>query len=269
MLGAIIGDIVGSIYEFNNIKTKEFEFFDKECFYTDDSVMSIAVGEALLNITLDSYEDEIRESLITSMKKWGRRYPYAGYGSKFSGWLTFNDTMPYNSYGNGSAMRVSAAGWLYDDIFTTRYMARLTAAVTHNHVEGIRGAEATAAAIFMARTGSSKDEIKAYIEKEFSYNLNFTCDEIRPTYCFNETCQNTVPQAIVSFLDGEDFEDVIRKPVSASEEIPIHFAQLPAPLQRPFMVFLKIWPKQQSHTWKKICLMQWKHFITTCSRRRR
>jgi len=214
MLGAIIGDIVGSIYEFDNIKTKEFEFFHEDCDFTDDSVMSIAVAEALLSAAPDDYENEIREKLVSSMKKWGRLYTHAGYGSKFSGWLTFNDTMPYNSYGNGSAMRVSAAGWLYDDIFTTRYMARLTAAVTHNHVEGIRGAEAIAAAIFMARYGASKEEIKAYIEKEFGYNLNFTCDEIRPTYYFNETCMNTVPQAIVAFLDGEDFEDVIRTGVS-------------------------------------------------------
>ena len=172
MLGAIIGDIVGSIYEFDNIKTKDFELFDRECFFTDDTVMSVAVAEALL------------------------------------------DTQPYNSYGNGSAMRVSAAGWLYDDMFTTRYMAKLTSAVTHNHPEGIKGAEATAAAIFLARNGASKQEIREYVEKEFSYNLNFTCDEIRSTYYFNETCMDTVPQAIVAFLDGESFEDVIRTGVS-------------------------------------------------------
>ena len=169
MLGAIIGDIVGSIYEFDNIKTKDFELFDRECFFTDDTVMSIAVAEALL------------------------------------------DTQPYNSYGNGSAMRASAAGWLYYDMFTTRYMARLTSAVTHNHPEGIKGAEATAAAIFLARNGAPKQEIREYVEKEFSYNLNFTCDEIRSTYYFNETCMDTVPQAIVAFLDGESFEDVIRE----------------------------------------------------------
>jgi len=214
MIGTIIGDIVGSIYEFDNIKTKDFEFFDKECFFTDDSVMSVAVAEALMNTAEHDYEDEIRDKLVNSMKKWGRKYPYAGYGSKFSGWLQFTDTEPYNSYGNGSAMRVSAAGWLYDDMFMTRYMARMTAAVTHNHPEGIKGAEATAAAIFMARTGASKEEIKAYIEREFSYDLNFTCDEIRPTYRFNETCQQTVPQAIAAFLEGEDFEDVIRTGVS-------------------------------------------------------
>jgi len=214
MLGAIIGDIVGSIYEFDNIKTKEFELFDRENFFTDDTVMTVAVAEALLSANPDDYENEIREKLVSSMKKWGRAYPFAGYGSKFSGWLQFTDREPYNSYGNGSAMRVSAAGWLYEDLFTTRYMAALTAAVTHNHVEGIKGAEATAAAIFLARKDATKEEIREYIEKEFSYDLDFTCDEIRPTYGFNETCQQTVPQAIVAFLEGKDFEDVIRTGVS-------------------------------------------------------
>ena len=214
MLGAIIGDIVGSIYEFDNIKTKDFELFDRECFFTDDTVMSIAVAEALLDTQPGDKEDEIRNKLVVSMKKWGREYPHAGYGGHFAGWLRTDDTQPYNSYGNGSAMRASAAGWLYYDMFTTRYMARLTSAVTHNHPEGIKGAEATAAAIFLARNGAPKQEIREYVEKEFSYNLDFTCDEIRPTYYFNETCMDTVPQAIVAFLDGESFEDVIRTGVS-------------------------------------------------------
>ena len=214
MLGAIIGDIVGSIYEFDNIKTKDFELFDGECFFTDDTVMSVAVAEALLDTQPCDKENVIKNKLAAAMKKWGREYPYAGYGGHFAGWLRTDDTQPYNSYGNGSAMRVSAAGWLYDDMFTTRYMARLTSAVTHNHPEGIKGAEATAAAIFLARNGASKQDIREYIEKEFSYDLNFTCDEIRSTYYFNETCMNTVPQAIVAFLDGESFEDVIRTGVS-------------------------------------------------------
>ena len=214
MLGAIIGVIVGSIYEFDNIKTKDFELFDRECFFTDDTVMSIAVAEVLLDTQPDDRENAIKNKLTASMKKLGREYPYAGYGGHFAGWLRTDDTQPYNSYGNGSAMRVSAAGWLYDDMFTTRYMARLTSAVTHNHPEGIKGAEATAAAIFLARNGASKQDIREYIEKEFSYDLNFTCDEIRSTYYFNETCMNTVPQAIVAFLDGESFEDVIRTGVS-------------------------------------------------------
>ncbi|MGN0734787.1 MAG: ADP-ribosylglycohydrolase family protein [Anaerovoracaceae bacterium] len=214
MLGAIIGDIVGSIYEFDNIKTKDFELFDKGCFFTDDTVMSVAVAEALLDTKPVDKENVIKNKLAASMKKWGREYPYAGYGGRFAGWLASDNTAPYNSYGNGSAMRVAAAGWLYDDMFTTRYMARLTSDVTHNHIEGIKGAEAAAAAIFLARNGASKQEIREYIEKEFGYDLNFTCDEIRPTYYFNETCMDTVPQAIVAFLDGESFEDVIRTGVS-------------------------------------------------------
>lgn len=214
MKGAIIGDIVGSIYEFSNIKTKEFELFSRDCSFTDDSVMTAAVAQALMDTEAGAYENEIRENLVNSLKYWGRRYPDAGYGGRFSGWLTFDDRQPYNSFGNGSAMRVAAAAWLYDDLFTTRYMAHLTAAVTHNHIEGIRGAEAVASAIFLARTGSGKNSIKEYIEREFSYDLTFTCDEIRTDYTFNETCMNTVPQAIVSFLEGKDFEDVIRTGVS-------------------------------------------------------
>ena len=155
MLGAIIGDIVGSIYEFDNIKTKDFELFDRECFFTDDTVMSVAVAEALLDTQPCDKENVIKNKLAAAMKKWGREYPHAGYGGHFAGWLRTDDTQPYNSYGNGSAMRVSAAGWLYDDMFTTRYMARLSSAVTHNHPEGIKGAEATAAAIFLARNGVS------------------------------------------------------------------------------------------------------------------
>ena len=163
MLGAITGDIVGSIYEFDNIKNKDFEFFDRECFFTDDTVMSVAVGEALLDMRPTDKEDEIEAKLVTSMKKWGREYPYAGYGGSFCSWLRSDNTSPYNSYGNGSAMRVASAGWLYEDMFTTRYMARLTSEVTHNHIEGIKGAEATAAAIFLARNGASKQEIREYI----------------------------------------------------------------------------------------------------------
>ena len=214
MLGAIIGDIVGSIYEFDNIKTKDFELFDKECFFTDDTVITVAVAEALMKSNISENEHIIRERLVASMKKWGRKYPDAGYGGHFLYWLLEGDTKPYNSYGNGSAMRVSAAGWLYDDMFTTRYMARLTSAVTHNHSEGIKGAEATASAIFMARKGASKQKIREYIQDEFNYDLSFTCDEIRPVYSFNETCMDTVPQAIVAFLDGKSFEDVIRTGVS-------------------------------------------------------
>ena len=158
--------------------------------------------------------DWIRRRLITSMQHYGRLYPHAGYGGMFCHWLKAKDPQPYGSYGNGSAMRVSAVAWLYDDLDTVRSMARLSAEVTHNHPEGIKGAEATASAIFLAHTGHSKAEIKAYIEGQFGYDLGRTCDEIRPTYHHVESCQETVPEAITAFLESESFEDVIRTAVS-------------------------------------------------------
>ena len=148
------------------------------------------------------------------MQDWGKRYPYAGYGGRFRYWLGERNPKPYGSYGNGSAMRVSAAGWLYDSMERTREVARATANVTHNHPEGIKGAEATVSAIYMARKGSSKEEIKEYIEREFHYNLDRTLDEIRPGYHMDETCQRTVPEAIIAFLESKDFEDAVRNAVS-------------------------------------------------------
>ena len=162
----------------------------------------------------DKESEEIRTEVVRSMKKWGQKYPDAGYGRKFYWWLKANDPQPYGSWGNGSAMRVSSAGWLFDTIEETRKAARLTAEVTHNHPEGIKGAEATAAAIFLARTGSTKEGIREYIVREFGYDLSRTCDEIRPGYHHVESCQETVPEAITAFLEGNDFEDVIRTAVS-------------------------------------------------------
>ena len=214
MYGALLGDMIGAPYEFDRgNKTKEFPLFCKHSQFTDDSVMTIAVAEALLN---SRFQDDvgIRIALIKSMRKWGRKYPHAGYGIKFSRWLRAKDPEPYDSYGNGSAMRVSAAGWLFDTLEQTRHMAQLTSEVTHNHPEGIKGAEATASAIFLARTGHSKAEIKSYIVNEFGYDLSRTCDEIRPEYRHVESCQKTVPEAITAFLEGTDFEDVIRTAVS-------------------------------------------------------
>ncbi|MBP5433010.1 MAG: O-acetyl-ADP-ribose deacetylase [Ruminococcus sp.] len=214
MIGAILGDMIGAPYEFDRgNKTKEFPLFSKESEFTDDSVMTIAVAEALIN-TFGQSDDEIKTAVIDSMQKWGKRYPNAGYGGMFGRWLFAKEPKPYGSFGNGSAMRVTSVGWLYDDIETTRKMAALTAEVTHNHPEGIKGAEATASAIFLARTGHSKDEIHQYIVKEFGYDLSHTCDEIRPTYHHVESCQETVPEAITAFLEGTDFEDVIRTAVS-------------------------------------------------------
>ena len=213
MFGAVLGDIIGSPYEFDmGDKTKDFPLFSTESHFTDDTVMTIAVAEALINAPDD--EEVIRRRLIDAMQKYGKRYPHAGYGGMFRRWLRDDDPQPYNSWGNGSAMRVSSVAWLYNDIENVRRIARLSAEVTHNHPEGIKGAEATASAIFLGRTGHSKAEIKAYIENEFHYDLSRTCDEIRPSYYHVESCQETVPEAITAFLEGKSFEDVIRTAVS-------------------------------------------------------
>ena len=215
MYGAILGDIIGSPFEFDRgDKTKDFKLFSRRSHFTDDSVMTLAVCEALLKVGQDATVKEIEDAVITSMQSWGRRYLHEGYGGYFRHWLTARHPEPYNSFGNGSAMRVSAAGWLYDSLEKTRVVAKATANVTHNHPEGIKGAEATASAIFMARNGSSKEEIKKYIENEFHYDLNRTLDEIRPSFHMDETCQKTVPEAIIAFLEARDFEDAIRNAVS-------------------------------------------------------
>ena len=215
MYGAILGDIIGSPFEFDmGNKSKEFPLFSKSSTFTDDSVMTIAVGNAFLDAQPNADIEWIRRRLISSMKQYGRKFPRAGYGGMFRRWLKCDDPQPYGSFGNGSAMRVSSAAWLYKDLETVRSMARLSAEVSHNHPEGIKGAEATASAIFLARTGSTKEEIKAYIVDNFGYDLSRTCDEIRPGYHHVETCQETVPEAITAFLEGESFEDVIRTAVS-------------------------------------------------------
>lgn len=215
MYGTILGDIIGCPFEFDRgDKTKDFKLFSRRSHFTDDSVMTLAVCEALLKVGQDATVKEIEDAVITSMQSWGRRYPHEGYGGYFRCWLTARHPEPYNSFGNGSAMRVSAAGWLYDSLEKTRVVAKATANVTHNHPEGIKGAESTASAIFMARNGSSKEEIKKYIENEFHYDLNRTLDEIRPSFHMHETCQKTVPEAIIAFLEAKDFEDTIRNAVS-------------------------------------------------------
>jgi len=215
MYGAILGDIIGSPYEFDRSdKTKDFPLFSGRSEFTDDTVMTIAVTDAFLSVQPEMEDDVIRQQVAMKMQKFGRLYPHAGYGGRFRRWLRDQHPEPYNSWGNGSAMRVSSVGWLYDDLKQVRRMARLSAEVTHNHPEGIKGAEATASAIFLARTGSTKAEIKAYIEDNFHYDLSRTCDEIRPGYYHVESCQETVPEAITSFLEGESFEDVIRTAVS-------------------------------------------------------
>ena len=215
MYGAILGDIIGSPYEFDRgNKSKDFPLFSRNSKITDDSVMTLAVADAFLSLLPETTDEDIRCQLIQSMQTYGRKYPYAGYGGMFRRWLKDPNPQPYGSYGNGSAMRVSSAGWLFDNLETVRHMARLSAEVTHNHPEGIKGAEATASAIFLARTGSTKAEIKTYIEANFHYVLSRTCDEIRPDYRHEESCQKTVPEAITAFLEGDSFEDVIRTAVS-------------------------------------------------------
>lgn len=215
MYGAILGDIIGSPYEFDGgNKKKDFPLFISHSHFTDDTVMTIAVCDGILKAGFDADEQTMKKAIISSMQLWGHRYPHAGYGGKFYKWLATEDTKPYGSYGNGSAMRVSSAGWLFETLERTREVARWTAEVTHNHPEGVKGAESVAAATWLARNGKSKEEIKEYIVCEFGYDLSRTCDQIRPEYYHLESCQKTVPEAITAFLEGTSFEDVIRNAVS-------------------------------------------------------
>lgn len=212
MLGAIIGDIVGSLYEFESDKTKDFMLFAPGCAPTDDSLMTMAVGVACVSSDTEN-ESEFKSTLCSLMREIGRRYPDAGYGANFYDWL-MSDTMgAYGSYGNGSAMRVSPVAYAADTLSEVETLARWSAEVTHDHSEGIKGAQAVAAATFLAREGKSKEEIRSYIEEAY-YDLDFTLDEIRPSYSFDVTCQGSVPQAIMCFLESEDFEDAIRNAVS-------------------------------------------------------
>jgi ADP-ribosylglycohydrolase len=204
MLGAIVGDIVGSIYEFNNHRFKDFPLFGEDCKFTDDTVLTVAVADCLMNN--GNYTEYI--------KNYARKYTGRGYGGRFRQWVSSDSMEPYNSWGNGSAMRVSAVGFAYNDLTTIMLESQRSAEVTHNHPQGIRGAQATAVAIFMARQGQSKEEIRETIAQSFGYNLNRTVDEIRPIYVFDESCQGTVPEAIIAFLESTDFEDAIRNAVS-------------------------------------------------------
>jgi type I restriction enzyme M protein len=211
MLGAIIGDIVGSIYEFNNIKTKDFEFLHKECFFTDDTVMTVAITKALseTNIRFTNLE----EKTIYYMQQFGRKYPFCSYGGNFEHWIYSNNPEPYNSWGNGAAMRVSACGFFAETLDMAIMLAQKVTRVTHNHPEGIKGAEATAVAIYLAQNGKSKEEIKEYINDNY-YKIDFTLDKIRDKYKFDESCQGTVPYALEAFFESTDFEDAIRNAIS-------------------------------------------------------
>lgn len=216
MHGAIYGDIIGSRFEFDRGgKTKDFELFTLEDEFTDDTAMTIAVGAGLMKVDRNASEEEIKASIIEEMQDWGHRYPDAGYGGRFYGWLFGGrNPKPYGSYGNGSAMRVSAAGWLYDSLERTREVARYTAEVTHNHPEGVKGAECTAAVMYLARTASTKEEILDYITKEFGYDLSETLEQMRERHEHVESCQDSLPKALKSFFEGNSYEDVVRNAVS-------------------------------------------------------
>ena len=204
MIGAIAGDIIGSVYEWNNIKTKEFELFSEECFFTDDTVLTVALADTILTGT----------SYVDNLKSFYQCYPGRGYGGSFNQWAQSENPAPYNSWGNGAAMRVSPVGYAYNGLDTVLQKAAEFTEITHNHPEGIKGGQATAAAIYLARTGKSKSEIKDFIENNFQYDLSKHVDEIRPSYKFDVSSQGTVPQAIRAFIDSTDFEDAIRTAVS-------------------------------------------------------
>ena len=208
--GAIVGDIIGSPFEFNenNYKAKDFELFSRNSYPTDDTVMTLAVASALHK------SGDFERNLVRTMRTFGRLYPNAGYGARFYDWVFSKNPHPYNSCGNGSAMRVSPVAWAFDNLENVEKFAELSARVTHNHPEGIKGAKATAGAIFLARMGRSKEKIKEYIEEKYQYDLNRTCDEIRPNNYHIEICQKTVPEAIIAFLEAKDFEDAVRNAVS-------------------------------------------------------
>ena len=225
MIGAIIGDIVGSRFEFNNHRSKDFELFTDECFVTDDSIMTLAVAKAIMetcrtfesSVVTSGFSDEfysvLERNTIRYMQEIGRKYPNCGYGSRFYQWIFSDNPRPYNSFGNGAAMRISPVGFAARSKEEAVKMSKVVTSVSHNHAEGIKGAEATVIAIFMARTGSSKEEIRSRITRDY-YELDFTLDEIRDTYEFDETCQGTVPQAIEAFLESTSFEDAIRNAIS-------------------------------------------------------
>ncbi len=204
MIGAIAGDIIGSAYEFDSVKSTDFKLFPSEARFTDDTVLTITVADCILN----------GKNYTSTFKEYGHRYPNAGYGSMFARWLDSDYSRPYNSYGNGSAMRVSPIGFAFSTFQSVMDEARKTAEVTHSHPEGIKGAQAVAISIHLVREGYSKDAIRDYVEETFEYDLHRTLDEIRPSYTFDETCPGSVPESIIAFLESNDYEDAVRKAVS-------------------------------------------------------
>ena len=208
IIGAIAGDIIGSIYEFHSIKTKDFRLFSKKSQFTDDTVMTMAVASWLCE------DRSSKDSLIKNLKYFGNRYPNAGYGKMFSNWLAQDSPRPYGSWANGSAMRVSPCAWVAESLEEARRLAKLSAVVTHDHREAVKGALATSDAIYLARIGAKKDEIRQHVEINYGYDLSRTLDEIRPFYTFEVSCARSVPESIICFLEARDFEDAIRNAVS-------------------------------------------------------
>lgn len=208
IIGAIAGDIIGSVFEHKRIKTKDFDLFTRKSQFTDDTVMTLAISKWLCA------DKDSKDVLIRNLKYFGNLYPNAGYGGRFMKWLAQESPEPYGSWGNGSAMRVSPCAWVADSLEEAQDLARTSAIVTHDHPEGVKGALATSDAIYLARVGASKDEIRDHIEVRYDYDLSFTVDDIRPEYSFEISCQKSVPESIVCFLDAKDFEDTIRNAVS-------------------------------------------------------
>jgi ADP-ribosylglycohydrolase len=204
MLGAIAGDIIGSVHEWTETKTTDFELFHPNAFFTDDTVLAVAVADCLMH----------GHDYVDTFHRYFHAYPGRGYGGRFLEWAEAGNRAPYNSWGNGSAMRVAAVGWAFDSLDEVRTEARRSAEPTHNHPEGVKGAEATAAAIFLARSGHNIDDIRERLENAFGYDLQRRLDDIRPSYKFNESCQKTVPEAIIAFLESTGYEDAVRKAIS-------------------------------------------------------
>ena len=204
MIGAVIGDIIGSIYEGNPIKSEDFPLFDDKCRFTDDTVLTVALADSILT----------GESYVLKLREYYRLYPSAGYGSGFRKWASSDSDGPYYSYGNGAAMRISPVGFAFNDIETVLCMAEKYASVTHNHPDGITGAQAAASSIFLARSGYGKNEICEFIESSFGYDLSRRLDDIRPGYRFDSSCPGSVPESIIAFLESSGYEDAVRKAVS-------------------------------------------------------